>query len=188
MRYFIITSLTFISLFFVVTPVHAQVMGGYTVIDDGHTAREEAEGKIIVQKLNDGTLTCNALSEEDYERIGEYYMGLMTGDAHVSMNAMMARQLGEEGEEQMHVIMGKRFSGCDPTAGTGSTVIGSSWFPMMGMMSGVSGPFWGSSMMGGGWGVFSLITMLLFWSVAVVALIVLVRMLVQSKNDSRKGK
>jgi hypothetical protein len=179
--FLLVSSASFFAL-----PVHAQMMGGANIVDDGHTAREEAEGKEIVQKLNAGTLTCAKVTEDQFERIGEYYMGLMLGDSHVAMNAMMIRQLGEAGEEQMHVIMGERFSGCNPTAGQGSSVIASSWFPMMGMMGGVSGPAWSTGMMGGGWNIFSLITMLLFWTVAIIALIALVRVITQPKNDSRK--
>ena len=170
---------------------NAQMMdGGYTVTDDGHTAREEAEGKVIVESLASGSVTCASLTTDDFERVGEYYMGLMVGDAHVSMNAMMARQLGEAGEEQMHEIMGRRLSGCDPTAGDADTAWGSTWFPMMSMMNGISGGSWGYGMMSGysasSWNAFSFITMGLFWIVGILALVVLIRSLARSGTDGRK--
>ncbi len=166
------------------------MMSGYTVTDDGHTAREEAEGKVIVGNLASGDITCAALAEDDFERIGEYYMGLMVGDAHVSMNAMMERQLGESGEEAMHALMGKRLSGCDPTAGNATDVLGSSWFPMMSMMNGISGGSWSSGMMSGfsssGWNAFSLMTMGLFWLVGILALVTLICSLTGRGKDVKK--
>lgn len=190
MRLLLVAIFGVLSLTVFTSSAHAQMMGGYTVTDDGHTAREEAEGKVIVENLASGSVTCATLDVDDFERIGEYYMGLMVGDAHVSMNAMMARQLGEDGEEQMHVLMGKRLSGCDPTAGDTNDAWGSSWFPMMSMMNGISGGSWGSGMMSGfsasGWNAFSLMTMGLFWLVGILALVVLIRSLASSGKDSKK--
>lgn len=194
MRIFIATTFAILSLGVFTGTAHAQMMGGNynaTITDDGHTAREEAEGKEIVGKLTNGTATCSTLTTDDFERIGEYYMGLMVGDAHVSMNTMMARQLGESGEEQMHVIMGKRLSGCDPTAGNDDTTWGaSSWFPMMSMMNGISGGSWSAGMMSNfstsGWSAFSIMTMGLFWLVGILAIIVLIRSLMNPKKGSKK--
>ena len=73
-------------------------MRGSADLDD-HTAQEETEGKAIWQKLQAKETECAALSDEDFERLGEYFMGQMMGDAHPAMNAMMERMLGEEGEE-----------------------------------------------------------------------------------------
>jgi hypothetical protein len=187
MRTFLAFAFIALSLATFTNTAHAQMMGGgYTVTDDGHTASEEAEGKVIVGKLANGSVNCATLTTDDFERVGEYYMGLMVGDAHVSMNAMMARQLGESGEEQMHVLMGKRLSGCDPTAGDANTAWGSSWFPMMSMMNGISGGSWSGGMMSGynasGWSMLSVMTMGLFWVVGILALVVLIRSLITSKK------
>ena len=191
MRIFLAATFAVLSLTVFTNSAHAQMMGGYTVTDDGHTAREEAEGKVIVGNLANGSVTCATLTTDDFERVGEYYMGLMVGDTHVYMNAMMTRQLGESGEEQMHVLMGQRLSGCDPTAGDTDDAWESSWFPMMSMMNGISGGSWGSGMMSGfstsGWNAFSIMTMGLFWLVGILALIVLIRSLTNSGKDS-KGK
>ena len=70
---------------------------------DNHTAREEKEGKVIWEKLQAKQITCDKLFDEDFERLGEYYMGQMVGDSHEAMNVMMERMMGKEGEEQMHV-------------------------------------------------------------------------------------
>jgi len=84
--------------------------------DDNHTAREEAEGEIMWQKLQSKEVACGDLSDEDFGALGEYYMGQMLGDSHEAMNEMMTRMHGEAREEQVHVVMGKRLSGCDTSA------------------------------------------------------------------------
>lgn len=104
---------------------------------DGHTAREEAEGKEIWDKLQVKQLECRNLTDDHYGSLGEYFMGQMVGDSHEAMNTMMERMMGKVGEEQMHVVMGKRLSGCDV-------------LPMMGYGSG--------NMMGQPFGVFGLLT------------------------------
>src|SRR3989338_2144759 len=97
--------------------VFAQGMMGNVGVDaDDHTAREEAEGKIVWERLQAKQATCADLSDEDFGALGEYFMGTMMGDANASMNAMMTRVHGEDGEEQIHTVMGKRFSGCDTSA------------------------------------------------------------------------
>lgn len=79
-------------------------------------AQEEAEGGRIFQDLQSGERSCGDLSESDFERIGEYVMGSMMGGAHAAMNRSLKARLGERGEEQVHIAMGKRWSGCDPNA------------------------------------------------------------------------
>lgn len=87
-----------------------------TSTDQGETAKEEAMGKTISEKLRANDIRCGDLSESDYELMGEYYMGLMTGNAHASMNKMMEQASGKEFEVQMHTALGKRISGCDTNA------------------------------------------------------------------------
>src|SRR3989339_2047665 len=136
-------------------------------VDDDHTAREEAEGKIVWEKLQADQVTCADLSNDDFGVLGEYFMGQMMGDSHADMNAMIARMHGEEGEEQIHVVMGKRLSGCDTSAIVPGTSGG--WMPMMNMMwGGWSSPFGNNStnnMMnfGYGFGFFGWIFMILWW-------------------------
>jgi hypothetical protein len=165
---------------------YAQMMNGYIVEDDGDTEREEAEGRLIVESLANGSATCAMLSANDFERVGEYYMGLMVGDVHVTMNAMMASQLGEGGEEHMHILMGQRLSECDPTAGDNGAILGAAWFPMMSMMNGISGSSWGTGVMyrhdASLWGIVCLSTMILFWIVGFLMLIALVRFLLGSRK------
>lgn len=115
-----------------------------------HTVREETEGKDLWVKLREKQISCGALSDEEFGMLGEYFMGQMTGDAHPAMNAVMTQMHGEYGEEQIHVTMGKRLSGCD----TAAAILpgGAGWMPMMNMMwGGWSSPI-GNNPMGWGWG------------------------------------
>src|SRR3990167_816482 len=145
-----------------------------------HTAQEEAEGKEIWQKMERKEVGCKDLADEQFAALGEFFMGEMTGDAHEAMNAMMTRMMGEEGEEQMHVVMGKRMSGC---GGDGTLPMGNAgvMMPMMGMMMGWSNgaaPDTLSSMMGygfSGFAPFGMIFMILWWVLIIAGIVALVK-------------
>src|SRR3989344_7249782 len=142
---------TGIALLVIIFSASAQMMGSSLPADD-QTAREEVEGKALWQKLQNKEINCDALSDDNFGALGEYFMGQMMGDSHAAMNQMMIRMMGEEGEEQMHVVMGKRLSGCETSATY--PISGTGFMPMMNMMMG--GGFnmmnWGSGMPFGGWG------------------------------------
>lgn len=101
---------------------------------DNHTAREETEGKKIWERLQAKEISCDKLSDDNFQALGEYYMGQMTGASHEAMNTMMIQMMGEQGEEQMHVVMGKRLSGCNANAEIPQNE--TSFMPMMWMMRG----------------------------------------------------
>src|SRR3989338_4260902 len=118
MKKSLLTAIILITL--LLTPTSAFAQGMMTsslssVTSDDHTAREEAEGKEIWEKLQAKQLECRDLADEQYGSLGEYFMGQSIGDTqrHALMNQMMISMMGEEGEEQMHIVMGKRLSGCD---------------------------------------------------------------------------
>ncbi len=102
--------------------------------------QEEQEGKDLLDKLNSKTITCQSLTDTDFEKIGEYFMGKSIGDTsrHIGMNNMMKSMMGEQGEAQMHAAWGKRSSGCDSTASFVGTMGGGGPFIMGygGMMNG----------------------------------------------------
>lgn len=191
MKKILATIFIFVS-FLITTKAHAQMMGGNIVADD-HTAREEAEGKTIWGKLQAKQVTCVDLSDEDFGALGEYFMGQMMGNSHSEMNQMMANMMGEEGEEQTHIIMGKRLSGCDTTATFPSQ--GVEFMPMMNMMTGGwSSPFGSNqpnnSMMNLGFtpfGGFGWIFMILWWVLIIAGIVALIKWLVsQSQGGSHK--
>ncbi len=171
--------------------VTAQMMRAQsTTSSDGHTAREEQEGKEILEKLQSKQIECKNLTEEELGALGEYYMGQMTGDSHEAMNTMMEQMMGKIGEEQMHVVMGKRLSGCDTAAQIPSNGVG--FMPMMWMMGSAGSPQvggGGNPMMGTGWGnmmgwnglgLLGWIPMLLFWILFILGVVALLRYLGKS--------
>lgn len=112
-------------------------MMGKTVntTDTEQTAKDEASGKAVWDKLQNKQVSCKDLKDEDYDVLGDFFMGSMTGGNHEAMNQMMAQRLGDDGEKQMHITMGKRLSGCDTNAVFPQ---GSDYFrPMMGLAGGM---------------------------------------------------
>lgn len=113
--------------------------------------QEEAEGKKLFKQLQTQQTTCEALTESDFEKIGEYTMSQMFGDntaSHVAMNQRMQQVRGETGEERMHAQLGRNVTGCVGTVSEKSTTRGGG-FSMMGwngygIMNGVGGfsGFW----------------------------------------------
>ena len=163
-----------------------------------HTTREELEGKEVWDKLRAKQVECANLSDEEFGTLGEYFMGQMMGDSHAAMNAMMIQMHGEDGEEQIHVVMGKRLSGCDTSAT--ATGISGGWMPMMNMMWGGwsfdgardrSSPFGSNqsnnSMMNFGFtpfGGFGWIFMILWWVLIIAGIVALIKWL---SGQSRGG-
>lgn len=160
----------------------ADVNGATLQNDDGHTAREEAEGKAVWEKLQSKELACKDLTDDNFGTLGEYFMGQMLGDSHEAMNNMMIRMMGEKSEEQAHIVMGKRLSGCDTSAVFSSASTG--FIPMMSMMwGGWSSPSGfnnqlNNSMMNFGFtpfGGFGWIFMIVFWGFIIWVIVALVR-------------
>jgi len=169
MKRFVILVVTFFLLFFLLRGIPTQAQT--TSATDNHTASEEAEGKVIWEKLQAKQLECKNLTNDNFEVLGEYFMGQMAGSSHEVMNNMMVRMMGEEGEKQMHIAMGKRNSGC-----------GGGFMPMMG-----SG--WGNLMGGwGGFGILGWLSMLLFWVLLILSVIALIRYFGSPKKSSDKDK
>ncbi len=164
-----------------------------------HTIQGEAAGKEVWQKLQSGQVKCADLSEEDFDVLGEYFMGQMMGDSHAYMNGMMMQAHGEDGEEQIHITMGKRFSGCDTSATLSSEWGG--WMPMMqmspwgfrGQQKGGTGMPWGMNynMMnygfGSGPGFLGLIIMVFWWLLVIAGVIFFIKWLVRQAGGSSTG-
>lgn len=169
-----------------------------TEADNGHTARGEAEGKITWEKLQVEELNCGDLNDDDFHALGMYFMGLMVGDSHEAMDTMMEQMMGEEGEDQMHIALGKRMSGCEPNAPMPQSMMNGGMMQMMmggGMMGGGSNPFSltnnsNNPMMNFGFAPFGWlggIFMILFWVLVIVGIIALVRWLASQNRDEDKN-
>ena len=181
--------------------VNAQMMGGFfnssadwdAVVE--HTLREEQEGKEVWNKLQARELACENLSDEQFGVLGEYFMGQMAGDSHAAMNPMMIQTRGEEGEEQIHIVMGKRLSGCDTSAAFPAGSGG--WMSMMNMMwGGWSSPFDSNNLTNnmmnfgfGPFGSFGWIFMILWWGLIIAGIVALIKWLTgQSRGTHNHGK
>jgi len=177
--------------------VNAQMMSGFSnspadwdaVVE--HTNREEKEGKELWNKLQAKEVVCADLNDEQYGVLGEYFMGQMAGDSHAAMNAMMIQAHGEDGEEQIHIVMGKRLSGCDTSAAFPAGSGG--WMPMMSMMwGGWSSPFGSNNsannnMMSFGFGPFGgfgWIFMILWWVLIIAGIAVLIKWLTSQSRGT----
>ncbi|MCL4354201.1 SHOCT domain-containing protein [Patescibacteria group bacterium] len=152
------------------------------------TAQDEAKGKQIWEQLQSKQVTCESLKDDDFEALGEYFMGQSVGniERHAAMNQMMQNMMGQNREEQMHISLGKRSSGCDTNASFPSGY----GLPMMWrMMGGGGNPMMGygswNNMMGswGGFGVAAWLTMILFWGLLILGVIALIRYLLRSGQD-----
>lgn len=170
-------------------------VSSFAQANDDHTAREEAEGKEIWGKLQTDELKCEDLTDENFGALGEYFMGQMMGDTHESMNNIMIQMLGEKGEEEMHVALGKRMSNCEPNAAMPQNMMNSGMMQMMmgsGMMGNWSNPSSLNnfnnpiSMMNFGFAPFGWIFMILFWALVIAGIIALIKWIAgQNKTEYR---
>lgn len=120
-------------------------------------AAEQQAGQALAQQVQSGKRSCDSLSKDDLDYIGEFVMGRMIGStsAHEAMNARMTAVMGAQAESRMHQALGARFVGC----ATGTTTGGSSSSMMngQGMMGSGSGSRgrsqgdWNAMMGSGGW-------------------------------------
>lgn len=146
--------------------------------EDAELNAEIQKGKELFEKLQQGKITCQDLTNEDFHSIGEYAMELMVGGSdHLLMNQMMEKIHGKEAEEEMHINMGKRFSGCEGLFQTG---IRSNWMmgPMMNMpMMGYWG--WWNFSNWKGWNILGPIFAILgvFWMLIILVVPILVLIL-----------
>ncbi len=159
-------------------------LAGFAQTGD-RTTPEAAEGKAIWQKFQAKEMTCANMKNDDFEALGEYFMDQMMGPNHAAMNTMMTQMIGQQGEEQMHAIMGKRMSGCDSSAAYPTS--GAGFMPMMnmmmtgGMMGGMTG---GGGMMGFGGAPFGWfgswlgsLLMIAWWVFVILGIVALVKWL-----------
>ena len=133
------------------------------------------------KRLIDSGISCNNLTNEQLEEMGDYYMEQMhPGEAHELMDNMMGGE-GSESLKQVHINMARRLY-CDENVYIGYGMMGSGG--MMGMMNGVGGgmmgnyqPYYSYS----NYGYWNL-----FWIVFLVAAIILIALLVY-KFGIRRG-
>src|SRR3989338_2674554 len=134
------------------------------------------------KQLIDSGISCNSLTDEQLESIGDYYMEQMhPGEAHEMMDQMMGGE-GSDSLKQVHIQMAKRLY-CNEDVG--GMMGGGNMMGMMQMMNGgmMGGNMMGSGMMGNNiissstgsssWWLWNIIGML-FWIALLVASILLI--------------
>ncbi len=104
--------------------VSAQMMGGY----QGQKPPSQSElqdetnmqnaGQAIYNNLQSGKTSCQKLTDNDYEKLGEYFMGLSAGSTenHVYWDNNIQQMMGDQGDTDVHIAWGKRGSGCQTNA------------------------------------------------------------------------
>ncbi len=119
------------------------------------------------KQLIDSGISCDKLTDEQLEAMGEYYMEQMhPGEAHNLMDNMMGGE-GSDTLKQMHIQMAKRLY-CNEDVGGMMNMMGSG-----GMMSMMGTNMMGGSFGGGSWWLWSIVGML-FWIALLAALILLI--------------
>lgn len=84
--------------------------------DTPSTNQEEAAGKAVWGKLENKQIQCASLTADDFDVLGDFFMGNMMASNHESINQLITERLGDSGEKRMHIALGKRLSGCDTNA------------------------------------------------------------------------
>ncbi len=101
-------------------PADAQMMGSYQNQTPPSQSDIQSEqdmqnaGLQVYQNLKSGKITCQNLTSQDFEKLGEYFMGQAAGSTenHVYWDNELQQMMGEQGDTQMHIVWGERGSGC----------------------------------------------------------------------------
>ena len=130
------------------------------------------------KQLIDSGISCDKLTDEQFESMGDYYMEQMhPGEAHEMMDKMMGGE-GSDTLKQMHIQMAKRLY-CNEDVGG---MMGSGG--MMGMMNMMGGNMMGNYPSYCGYGYNSFWN--IFWSIFLIGVIALVIWLIY--KFTKKGK
>jgi hypothetical protein len=156
------------------------------------------------QKLVDSKASCNTLTYDQLEKIGDYYMEQMhPGAAHEMMDRMMGGD-GSESLRQVHINIAKRLY-CNEdvyvgygVAGTGRGMMGTSYgsrgFSGPGMMGYGTSTGYGYGMMGfgnsyfGGWGIADILLLILVIGLIVIVYLHIWRKTRGEEKSKRSGK
>ena len=102
-------------------------------------------GQTLYTKFQSKQVFCTSLQDADFEKIGEYLMNQQFGNtnSHIQMNDRMKAMMGDQGEERMHIAIGRSVTGCNTSSQQGGARTMMGW-NSFGMMNGGFGS-------GGGW-------------------------------------
>lgn len=186
----------FLIVLFSVTGVASAQMMGYAYPASSPASASatltaaQLHGQSVYKALQEKQISCGGISADDYETLGEYYMGAMAGSSFQSMDDAMDRMMGQNISQAMYAAMGKRFSGCDPNAALPSNI-------QSGMMQGIWSFPWNINygympMMNdgygyGGWGIFGFLWMILWWAMIAIGVVALARWLGHVRHHGWPG-
>lgn len=145
--------------------------------------QEVARGQMLYEKVRAKETSCADVRDVDFELMGEYFMSQnMPMAEHDMMNERLEAMMGHEGEEMVHVNIGRHGSNCD--TGTASVA---------GNMMGDDHPMNGMNMNDAGMGqqnarstVPSPAVMLLLWIFAIIGMVSVAKKLltmIHTKKD-----
>lgn len=76
--------------------------------------QEMAQGGMLYQKMQSREMSCANATDQDFELMGEYFMGqTMPMADHDIMNDRLEAMMGHDGEEMVHANIGRHGSNCD---------------------------------------------------------------------------
>lgn len=162
-------------------PMFVTILLGLFILQLSGTVFAHSEGgEDIYANLRAGNIKCEDLEGEDFEKLGDYFMGQALQDekAHEAMDAHIERMMGQDAERQMHIAWGVRGSDCGNSQEINFNQRGGG----IGMMWGNPG-MWGGN--AAGVGVFLGILWLVTW-VSFTAVLVALARLLWKKGDKVK--
>lgn len=162
----LVITVLLLSIFYLTKQVSAQMMWGVntnlqlSATPSAEDISDVKKGQELYTQFLDKKISCNTVKDEDFEKIGEYVMEqrFSSTEQHIAMNNKAKQMMGETGEEQMHIRLGRNATGCFSNGG--------GEFSMMGFGN------YGYGMMNGLGGGFGLVEFL-FWVVVFIDLVLL---------------
>lgn len=145
--------------------------------------QDQLKGQDIWNKLQNKQLSCSSLTDDDFDVLGDYFMGNMMCSSHETMDNFMTQRLGENGDRQMHIAMGERLSGCNSNAAwpdkTNNAQNG--FWPMTAMMGGAFPMMGYYGGFGSGLGLLGTLTWLLLIAFLVLGIIYFLKGILKKK-------
>ncbi len=143
MKLFFTSLILILTLLLYPQPGSAQMMTGSASsagqgggeIPSAQDLKDIQTGQDLFGKFQSKQLSCGQLKDDDFEKIGEYIMNQRFGGdsaRHIQMNNTAKQMMGENGEEQMHIQLGKNTTGCNTNKqGGGNNMMGWGYSGMM---------------------------------------------------------
>ncbi len=162
------------------------------VLANGDHENEIEEGRTLIESK----VSCDTLTDEQLELIGEYYMEQMhPGEEHESMDKMMGGE-GSESLRSMHIQMGKSMYCGEGMMHGGMMMMGRGMMDYEGMMSNKDYSYknyggwtnmmgrnmWPFSVFGTGFGF---IFMILFWGLVIWLIVWIITQLTKTKKAEK---